>query len=75
MRLAGAVWRFGRFRRSLKRDPNAADYTDLALTPVTDDELDSLEMFNVSAAAKSTVVKIRGANLLDLPVPAAGTRK
>ena len=75
LRLAGAVWRFGRFRRSLKRDPNAADYTDLALTPVTDDELDSLEMFNVSAAAKSTVVKIRGANLLDLPVPAAGTRK
>jgi hypothetical protein len=71
LRLASAVWRFGRFRRSLKRDPKAADYTDLALTPVIDDEFDSLEMFNVSAAAKSAVVKIRGANLLDLHRPAA----
>ena len=75
VRLAGAVWRFGRFRRSLKRDPKAADYTDLALTQVTDNEFDSLEMFNVSAAAKSTVLKVRGANLLDLPVPAASTPK
>ena len=72
LRLASAVWRFGRFRRSLKRDPKAADYTDLALTPVNDDEFDSLEMFNISAAAKSAVVKIRGANPLDLHRPAAG---
>jgi Radical SAM superfamily len=75
LRLASAVWRYGRFRRSLKRDPKAADYTDLALTPVTDNEFDSLEMFNVSAAAKSTVVKIRGTNLQDLHVPAASALK
>jgi hypothetical protein len=60
LRLARALVRFGRFRRSLKRDPKAAEYNDLALTPVIDDEFDSLEMFNATAAAKSAVVKIRG---------------
>ena len=45
--LAGLVWKYGRFRRRLKRDPNARNYTDLALTPVTDD--DSEEMFVTSA--------------------------
>ena len=43
----------------LKADPNARNYTDLALTPVMDDDFDSLEMFTVSAAAKSAVTKVR----------------
>jgi len=47
--LAGLVWRYGKIRRQLKRDPNARNYTDLALTPVTDD--DSEEMFVTSAHA------------------------
>jgi radical SAM superfamily enzyme YgiQ (UPF0313 family) len=45
--LAGLVWRYGKIRRQLKHDPNARNYTDLALTPVTDD--DSEEMFVTSA--------------------------
>jgi radical SAM superfamily enzyme YgiQ (UPF0313 family) len=45
--LAGLVWRYGKLRRQMKRDPNARNYTDLALTPVTDD--DSEEMFVTSA--------------------------
>jgi radical SAM superfamily enzyme YgiQ (UPF0313 family) len=36
--LAGLVWRYGKLRRQLKRDPAARSYTDLALTPVTDDD-------------------------------------
>jgi hypothetical protein len=75
LRLAGAVWRFGRFRRTLKSDPKAAEYTDLALTPVIDDEFDSLEMFNATAAAKSAVVKIRGVQPVDLHLSAAGDSK
>jgi radical SAM superfamily enzyme YgiQ (UPF0313 family) len=71
VRLAVAVVRFGRFRHSLKRDPQAANYTDLALTPVMDDEFDSLELFNVSAAAKAAVSKVRGASPLDLNLSAA----
>jgi hypothetical protein len=35
------------------RDPNARRYTDLALTPASEQELDSPEMFTLSAAAKS----------------------
>ena len=37
----------------LKRDPNARAYMDAALTPVREDDLDVLEMFNVTAAARS----------------------
>jgi radical SAM superfamily enzyme YgiQ (UPF0313 family) len=36
--LAGLVWKYGKLRRQLKRDPNARNYTDMALTPVTDDD-------------------------------------
>ena len=41
------------------RDPNARRYTDLALTPVSEQELDSPEMFTLSAAAKSPLIKVR----------------
>ncbi len=53
------IWRFGRFRRRLKRDPAAQFYTDRALTPVDDAEFDALDMFTVSDAAKSAVAKAR----------------
>ena len=42
----------------LKKDPRRAEYTDLALTPVTDDEFESREMFQ-SAGAQAYVVKIQ----------------
>ena len=42
------VWRMGRIRRALKRDPAARSYMDEALTPVSAAELDDLEMFNNS---------------------------
>jgi hypothetical protein len=40
-----------RLRRQLKRDPEAAGYMDRALTPVTDDEMGSLEIFTATDAA------------------------
>jgi len=49
VRLAGQVWTLYRLRRKLKRDPNARAYRDIALTPVTDTEAESLEMFKVVA--------------------------
>ncbi len=48
-RFARLVWRYYWFRQSLKKDPNAVNYTDQALTPVADDELETLEMFQVLA--------------------------
>ncbi len=53
------IWRLGWFRQKLKRDPDARDYTDLALTPVMDDEFDSYEMFSNTESAKSLVSKTR----------------
>jgi hypothetical protein len=58
-RLLALVWRFARIRRRLKEDPTAKAYTDLSLTPVTAAELDELELFNVTDAAKAAVDRAR----------------
>jgi hypothetical protein len=59
IKLAHMIWRFGRIRRRLKRDPDARAYTDQALTPVNDTEFDALEMFTVTDAAKGAAEKVR----------------
>jgi len=57
--LALAIARYGWFRKSLKRDPEAAKYTDLALTPVADADFDLFQMFTVNASAQSEAAKVR----------------
>ena len=42
----------------LKKDPRRAEYTDLALTPVTDEEVETLEMFQ-SAGAQAFVERLQ----------------
>jgi len=59
IRLGWSIWRFVRFRRALKRDPNAVHYTDAALAPVLDEDLDSFEMFSSTAAARDAAAKVR----------------
>ena len=54
-------WRMNKVRKSIKADTQRGAYKDLALTPVTDDELDTLEMFNVSASAKASAAKAKRA--------------
>jgi radical SAM superfamily enzyme YgiQ (UPF0313 family) len=49
LRLAGQLWSLYRLRQKLKHDPHARQYMDTALTPVTDTESESLEMFKVVA--------------------------
>ncbi len=51
--IARFVWRMGAVRRALKRDPAARAYRDEALTPVSATDLDELEMFNVTSAARA----------------------
>ncbi len=53
-KLAQLIWRYGRFRQQLKRDPDARNYTDLALTPVAEEELESLEMAAVGAGMNNS---------------------
>ncbi|MDQ2945269.1 MAG: radical SAM protein, partial [Acidobacteriota bacterium] len=58
--LGRAVLRYYGLARSLRRDPAARNYMDVALTPVVDDDFDSFEMFKASDGAKSEVMKVRG---------------
>jgi radical SAM superfamily enzyme YgiQ (UPF0313 family) len=66
-KLAQAIWRYRPIAQKLRRDPLARKYTDVALTPVADEEFDSFEMFTASDATKSEVLKMRG----QAPVSAA----
>lgn len=50
--------RLHKMYRRIKRDPNRHEYVDLALTPVTDEEVETREMFQ-SAAAHSYVVQVQ----------------
>jgi hypothetical protein len=49
----------GAVRRAIKRDPDARKYMDEALTPVTDADLDDLEMFNVTTSARAAADKAK----------------
>jgi radical SAM superfamily enzyme YgiQ (UPF0313 family) len=59
VRLAGLVLRMAKIRRELKRDPNARRYMDAALSPVREDEMDTLEMFSVTEAARTATAKAK----------------
>jgi len=58
MMLARQIWRLARLRRRLKRDPNAPCYTDLALSPVVEDESVSGQS-REPAERTSTLIDIR----------------
>jgi radical SAM superfamily enzyme YgiQ (UPF0313 family) len=50
--------RLYRMYGQLKKDPRRTEYTDLALTPVTDDEVETMEMFQ-SVGAQAFVGRIQ----------------
>jgi hypothetical protein len=57
-----AYWFHRRIRRLAERilhDPAAKSYTDLAITPVVDENDEKLEMFVVTDAARQAVVKAK----------------
>jgi hypothetical protein len=51
-KLAQAIWRYRPFAKKLRRDPAARNYTDAALTPVADEEFESLDLFTASGASQ-----------------------
>jgi len=56
------LWFYRRMRRlaeRIRRDPAAKSYTDLAITPVADENDEELEMFVVTDAARQAVVKAK----------------
>ena len=55
-----SLWfRFYRLRRRIAADPDRRAYTDLALTPVADDAVDELALFNTGEGAKAALEKKR----------------
>jgi hypothetical protein len=70
VRLGATVLRLARLRRQLKRDPKARHYMDEALTPVQDDDLDTLEMFSVTEAARHASEKAKRDAAARVPVRA-----
>ena len=53
------AWKLHRIRKRIKADPQRMDYTDLALSPVEETELDELALFTSSDSAKAVVEKKR----------------
>ncbi len=58
-KMASLAWSMGRVRRAIRRDPEARNYRDVALTPVDENDFETLEMFNVSEAARIAVAKVK----------------
>jgi hypothetical protein len=54
-KMARLAWRFHRFKERLERDPNAKNYTDVALTPDSEEVTDALEMLTAHMAEREVV--------------------
>jgi hypothetical protein len=66
--LAWQGWRIG---ERIKNDPKRLEYTDLALQPVVDDDMDKLSLFADTAGGGAAVNKRRGEDLARAKVAAA----
>ncbi|MGH7070254.1 MAG: B12-binding domain-containing radical SAM protein, partial [Acetobacteraceae bacterium] len=53
------VLRLAAIRREIKRNPNRRAYMDTALAPVSDEDMDALEMFTATEAARNAADKAR----------------
>ncbi|MBN9018203.1 MAG: radical SAM protein [Rhizobiales bacterium] len=54
-KLVFLLWRLERQRRAIEADPNRKSYTDAALTPVSEGDEETLELFTQNDAAKHAV--------------------
>ena len=71
-RLAWQGWRIG---RKVKHDPKRLDYTDLALSPVVEEDMDKLALFAETAGGGAAVSKKRGEDLARARVVAAHNQR
>ena len=54
------LWGFHRIRRRVEKEPDGASYRDIATTPVTPEELESLELYDAPRpAAETAVIKVQ----------------
>ena len=55
LKLAETIWWIMKTKRRIERDPNARNYTDQALTPVTDDVESTYDLLTVTTGAKVAI--------------------
>jgi len=58
-RMAREAWRIRSICSTVQRDPKNLAYTDLAMTPVTDEDVENLAMFTHNQGARDAVVHAR----------------
>jgi hypothetical protein len=54
-KMARLAWRFHWFKERLERDPNAKNYTDVALTPDSEEVTEALEMLTAHVGEREVV--------------------
>jgi len=69
-KLIQTVWWMVQLKRRIDHDPNRLGYQDQALTPVQDDEDDSLDLLTKTDGAKAAVAHQRKVERLTHLVPA-----
>ncbi|CAN5175668.1 hypothetical protein BH10PSE6_BH10PSE6_59980 [soil metagenome] len=65
------IWQAMRIARRVMNDPKRHEYMDLALTPVRDEDMDTLALFHETAGGEAAVAKRRGEDLARAKVAAA----
>jgi hypothetical protein len=70
-RMIAIYLRVARWRRSIARDPESLTYMDQALTPVTTEEEDSLDLLTKTTGAVASVALARKVAGRSVPVPVA----
>jgi hypothetical protein len=68
---APLIWQGWRIGRKVKNDPNRYAYTDLAIEPVVENEMDTLALFAATAGGEAAVSKKRGEDVARARVAAA----
>ena len=71
LRLVRHAWAINRIAKRVQADPANVTYTDLAMTPVNDDDTENLEMFTHNASARDEVVRSKKIRALQGNVEAA----
>ncbi len=68
------LWKLSRLRKRLKTDPATRAYMDTAISPVSDDEENSLDLYQATEAARKAVAKTHAREAIIRQARAAALR-
>ena len=59
LKLVSTIWWMFKLKRRIERDPNRHRYMDQALTPVRDDDEETLDLLTKTAGAKAAIAHLK----------------